>query len=372
MTIQHIETLIVGAGQSGLATAYHLRRAGCQVLVVDEADRIGDNWRRHYDSLTLFTPARYDGLPGLPFPSDDPWHFPGKDEVAAFLELYALTFDLPVRTGTRVHRIGAHPDGGFVVGIGTDQIICDNVVVATGTFGRTPYVPPFAAELAPEIRQLHSSQYHRPAQLTDGPTLVVGASHSGCDIALELAGERPTTLVGRDCGEMPVQWGSPQWRRMIPVAEFAFKHMLTRRTPMGRRLMPKVRQHGGPRLRVHRVDLQRAGVTWIDGRVTGVSAAGRPVVDGERNLDAANVVWCTGYRQVFDWIDLPVVADDGWPVEYRGVVESVPGLYFCGLSFQYSFSSMTLPGVDRDTTYVARRIAARSRPARKDRQPVVS
>ena len=364
MTAQHIETLVVGAGQAGLATAYHLRRLGRDCLVVEANDRIGDNWRCHYDSLRLYTPAKASGLPGLAFPGD-PWSFPGKDDVAGYLEQYALQHDLPVRTGTRVTGLTRDGGPGFVATVGADTLTCDNVVVATGTFGRTPYVPDAAAGLDPAIRQLHSSEYARPAQLAPGVTLVVGAAHSGCDIAYEVAAERPTILVGRDTGQIPVAWESRRLRLVLPVMFFAWRHVLTRRTPVGRRMMLHVRGHGGPMLRVKSRHLAARGVERIEARVVGVTD-GRPRLDDGRVLDVANVVWCTGFRQDFDWIDLPVVGTDGWPTEYRGVVETEPGLFFCGLAFQYSMSSTVLPGVGRDAEYLARRIAA---PARR-RVPV--
>lgn len=359
MTTQHIETLVVGAGQAGLATAYHLQRLGRECLVVEANERVGDNWRSHYDSLRLYTPARFCGLPGLAFPGD-PWSFPGKDDVADYLEQYALQLELPVRTGTRVTRLARGEGTGFVATVGADTLTCDDVVVATGTFGRAPYVPDAAVGLDPRIRQLHSSEYARPAQLAPGVTLVVGASHSGCDIAYEVAAERPTILVGRDTGQIPVSWDSPRLRLVLPVMIFMWRHVLTRRTPIGRRVMRHVREHGAPMVRVKREHLAARGVERIEGRVVGATE-GRPRLDDGRVLDVANVVWCTGFHQVFDWIDLPVLGEDGWPTEYRGVVETEPGLYFCGLAFQYSMSSTVLPGVGRDAEFLARRIVARER-----------
>ena len=174
MTTQHVETLIIGAGQAGLATAYQLQRLGHDSLIVDEAARIGDNWRRHYDSLTLFTPAYANSLDGLPYPGE-PWHFPTKDEFAEYLELYAVANSLPVRMQTRVERL-ADRDGGFVAAIGPDEITCDNVVVATGTFGRDPVVPALARELDARIHQIHSSEYRNPEQLEPGGVLVGAGS----------------------------------------------------------------------------------------------------------------------------------------------------------------------------------------------------
>jgi putative flavoprotein involved in K+ transport len=362
MATQHIETLIIGAGQAGLSTGYHLQRRGRQFLIVDGNERIGDNWREQWDSLRLYTPAKYNGLPGMRFPADR-WTFPGKEAVADFLESYALHFDLPVRMSTWVDRLEARPEGGFRATLNGSTVTCDNVVVATGTFGRTPHVPPFASDLDPAIRQLHSSEYRRPSQLQAGPVLVVGASHSGCDIAYELAEDRKTILVGRDCGQIPLRLESRRMRVAMPVLVFLARHVITRRTPIGRKALKKIRAHGGPMLRVKREDLAARNVERIESRVTGTKN-GLPVVGDDRVLEVANVVWCTGFRQVFnEWISLPVTKDDGWPDEYRGVVESVPGLYFCGLSFQYAFSSMVFPGVGRDAGYVAAQIARRTRTA---------
>jgi putative flavoprotein involved in K+ transport len=368
MTQQRIETLIVGAGQAGLATGYHLNRKGREFLVVDGNDRVGDNWRRHYDSLRLYTPAQYCSLPGMAFPAEK-HSFPSKDEVADFLETYALRFNLPVRLRTRIDRLTADPDGGFVAHIGPDTIHCDNVVIATGGFGRTPAVPAFADRLDPRIRQLHSSDYKRPSQLAEGPTLVVGASHSGCDLAYEIAPTHPTTLVGRDCGEIPVEWGSRKLKLVMPILVQVWKHVLTRRTPIGRKEMDEVRNHGGPMLRVKRHHLDERGVVRIEQRVEGV-ADGKPMLADGQVLDVANVIWCTGFKQVYDWVELPMLGEDGWPAEYRGVVESVPGLFFCGLAFQYAFSSMVFPGVGRDAAYVVDKIVSRAAARRTQAVPV--
>jgi putative flavoprotein involved in K+ transport len=240
--------------------------------------------------------------------------------------------------------------------VGADTISCDNVVIATGTFGRTPYVPSFAADLHPGITQLHSSQYRRPSQIPLGRVLVVGASHSGMDIAYELASTHSTLLCGRECGQIPVRLESRRAHAFLPVMVFVFKHVLTRRTPMGRKEMNEVRFHGGPSLRVKRVDLDARDVERDEARVVGVKN-GLPLLDGGRVVDVTSLVWCTGFQQIFDWIKLPIFGDDGWPIEYRGVVDAAPGVLFCGLSFQYAFSSMMWLGAGRDAEYVARQIS---------------
>ena len=358
MTAQHVETLIIGAGQAGLSTGYHLQRISRPFLIVDRNARLGDNWRAHYDSLRLYTPAKYSSLPGLAFPARDRWGYPGRDDVADYLERYAMHFDLPVRTSTAVGQLSGRADGGFVADLGADTITCDNVVVATGSFGRTPHVPALACQLDPAIRQLHSSGYRNPEQLQPGPVLVVGASHSGTDIAYELATARRTVVAGRDCGQIPVLWDSAKLRVVLPALVFLWRHILTRRTPIGRKEMQKVRAHGGPMIRVKRQDLARRGVERHTARVTGVRS-GLPALADGTVLDVRNIIWCTGFRQNFDWIDLPIAGGDGWPAEHRGVADMVAGLYFCGLSFQYSFGSMLFVGVGRDAEFIARHIAAR-------------
>ena len=351
-----VSTIIIGAGQAGLTTAHALAERGQDCLVLESNERVGEGWRQQYDSLKLYSPAGLDGLPGLPFPG--PKHsFPGKDEVAAYLQSYAEHFDLPVRLGVRVKRVSAN-ESGYRVRTNSGELHADNVVVATGTYGRAPSIPDCASELDPSILQLHSSEYRRPAQLAPGPVAVVGASHSGCDIAYELAATRPTTLVGRDCGQLPLNWQSRSIHLMMPLVVFAWRHVLTRRTPIGRKVMAETRQHGGPMLRVKREHLAQAGVVRSTARMAGMRD-GQPLLDDGTVLDVANVVWATGFRPQFDWIDLPILGDDGWPHEYRGISDAAPGLYFCGLAFQYAFASMVLPGVGRDAAYIAKHIVNR-------------
>lgn len=361
LPIHDIDTVVIGAGQAGLAAGYHLQRRGVPFVVVDGSPRIGDNWRHQWDSLRLYSPAQHDGLPGMPFPAPK-GSYPGKDQVGDYLEAYAHRFALPVRLDTRVRALDRDGDG-FVVTTSAGRLACRNVIVATGTFGRTPQVPNIAGELRPDILQLHSSQYRRPGQLRDGPVLVVGASHSGADIAYEVAASHPTILAGRDCGQIPPRLDSPAMRALFPVLLFVWFHVLTRRTPMGRKMAAHVRHHGGPMLRVKRADLQARGVERVTSRVDEVRD-GLPVVDGTPR-EVGTVVWATGFRQAFDWIHLPVFGDDGYPREERGVVADVPGLFFTGLSFQYAFSSMLIGGAGRDAAHVVDRVAARRQPPAK-------
>lgn len=349
------DTVIIGAGQAGLATGKLLADRERSFVILDALDRVGDNWRRHYDSLRLYNPAPLCSLPGLAFPGtmDD---YPTRDEVADYLERYAATFDLPVRTGVTVQGLRRVGDT-WQVDTGGHVIEADDVVVATGTFGK-PWTPPFAPELDPGIVQLHSSEYRNPSQLQPGPVLVVGAAHSGADIAYELAHHHDVVLAGRDTGEVPFRIETSRARRVWPVLSFVARKVLTIRTPIGRKVRPKIRAHGGPLIRYRTSDLVDVGVERVTDRVTGVEG-GRPVLGDGRVLDVANVVWCTGFQQDLTWIEPSVTDETGWPRERRGVATDVPGLYFMGLAFQYAFGSMLFVGVSQDAQHVVDHLTAR-------------
>ncbi len=353
---ERFETVIIGGGQAGLAAAYHLAKRGRPAVILDENERIGDAWRKRWDSLRLFTPAKYDGLPGFRFPARR-WSFPTKDEMADYLEAYATRFGLEVRTGVRIDRLFKE-DGRFVMTSGERRFEADNVIVATGA-ERTPRVPDFASELDSEIFQMHSADYVSPAQLRDGGVLVVGLGNSGAEIAYELIRTRPTWVAGKEYGEIPVPHGGVRARFVLPVIRFLGHRILTKGTPIGRRVGPKLALGGTPLIRVKTKDLVGAGVERV-ARVTG-TRTGVPLLEDDRVVDVANVVWCTGFRHDFPWIDLPVFGEDGQPLHNRGAVETEPGLYFMGLLFQYGASSDVLPGVGRDAAWIAKHVTQRGR-----------
>jgi len=363
---ERFDTVVVGGGQAGLATGYHLAKQGRSYVVLDAGERIGDSWRNRWPSLRLYSPARADGLPGMPFPAPKS-SFPSGREMADYLEEYATRLGLAVRTRVGVDRI-AREGETFVVSAGEQRFEASDVVVATGTFEK-PYLPAFADELDPGIRQLHSFAYRDPEQLGEGPVLVVGAAHSGADIALEVAqAGHETVLAGRDTGAIPFPLESRRARLLWPVLVFAWTRVLTMSTPAGRRMRTKVREHGGPLLRVRTADLERAGVERVYERVAGVED-GLPLLAGGRKLAVRNVVWATGFRSDYSWIDVPFDLEDGYPVQHRGAVPSSPGLYFVGLPFLHSFGSMLILGAGSDAERVVRHIVSRRRgEARSERR----
>jgi putative flavoprotein involved in K+ transport len=348
------DTIVIGGGQAGLSAGYHLAKRDMRLVILDENERVGDAWRKRWDSLRLFTPARFNGLPGLPFDAPK-WSFPTKDEMADYLEAYAERFSLPVRSGVRVESV-VEEEGRLVVSLGDERLEARNVVVATGAL-RVPKRPPFATELDPRVVQVHSADYRNPSQLQDGDVLVVGVGNSGAEIAYELAETRRCLLAGTSKGEIPVQHGSRRSRVAFRAIRFFGHNVLRTDTRIGRKFGPKVAAKGPPLIRRRESDLAAAGIERV-ARVAAIQD-GLPLLEDGRVLEVANVIWCTGFRTDFSWVDLPAFDDDGRPLHDRGVVDSVPGLYFAGLIFQYSLTSDVLPNGGRDAEYVVRHIAAR-------------
>ncbi|MFC5264748.1 flavin-containing monooxygenase [Kribbella qitaiheensis] len=356
---ERFETVVIGGGQAGLAVGYYLAKQDQSFVILDAGERIGDAWRKRWDSLRVFTPARYDGLPGWSFPAPG-WSYPTKDEVAEYLESYATRFRLPVRTGTRVDGLWRENDR-YVVTSGLSRYYADNVVVAAGGY-QAPRIPAFAAELDREILQLHSSQYRNPSQLRQGSVLVVGAGNSGAEIAVEASADHQTWLAGRDTGQEPLRAGALLDRFLTPPFWFLLSHVLTVRTPIGRKARDQLSNRGLPLARVRRRDLTRAEIERLP-RVTAVRD-GLPLTADGRVHDVGNVIWCTGFIPAFHWIDLPVFDQDGKPNHTRGVVPSHPGLYFTGLFFLSTAASPLIGGTPRDARYITNHLARRPKPAK--------
>jgi putative flavoprotein involved in K+ transport len=359
---ERAETVIVGGGQAGLAVGYHLARRDRPCVILDAGLRTGDSWRRRWDSLRLFTPARYSGLPGLPFPAPA-WSFPTRDEVADYLEAYAARFELPVRNGIRVDRL-AWEGGRFLVTAGDRRWVADQVVVASGAYQRQR-IPAFAAELDPGIVQLDTSRYRNPSQLRPGGVLVVGAGNSGAEIAHEVAAAHPTWLSGPDTGHIPVRTGGRWDRLLTPPFWWLISRVLTEDTPVGRKVRPKALVTPAPLERVRPKELAAAGVERVP-RTVGVRG-GLPLLEDGRVMEVANLIWCTGSRPEFGWIDLAIFGQDGLPLHDRGLIASRPGLYFVGLWFLSGFTSSLLGGVGRDAERIADHIARSSKVPSPDR-----
>jgi putative flavoprotein involved in K+ transport len=353
---EHHDTIVIGGGQAGLAAGYHLGRRRRDYLILDASPRVGDAWRNRWDSLRLFTPARFNSLPGQRFPAH-PHHFPTKDEMAAYLEEYARGFDLPVRSGARVTRL-ARENGGYIIEAGRDRYEAKNVIVAMANYQR-PWRPPFAAELDTSIRQVHSAEYRNPAQLRPGRVLIVGAGNSAAEIAKELAPRHDITISGRNTGQLPFRVDSRLGLSfLVPLTlRGLFLSVLNVSTIIGRKARPMIVKRGGPLIRVKRQHLMAAGVTFV-GRMAAVRE-GRPLLDDGRALDVENVVWCTGYRPGFEqWIDLPIHGEHE-PRHHAGIVHDHPGLYFLGLEFLRSLSSVMVHGVGRDAEHIVRALHGR-------------
>jgi putative flavoprotein involved in K+ transport len=341
-------TIIIGAGQAGLAAGYHLSIAGEDFVIIDVVRSVGDSWRQRWDSLRLFTPSQYDGLPGYPFPLLR-GTYPSKDEMADYLEEYAVRFKLPVRLGEKVNRLsGIQP--GFELTTNKGILTCNRVIVATGT-NPQPRIPEFSKDIDESIYQIHSSQYINPDSLPSGKVLVVGAGTSGMEIAIELAGSRPTQISGHPTFHIP----EPVFRYAGRLYWWFACNILTASTPIGRKAKKSILKGGGPLVNVSVEDLIPAGVENVP-RVAGVKN-GQPLLEDGRVADVSSIVWATGYKPDFSWIDLKITDENtGWPVTNRGVSPDIKGLYFMGMLFQYGLTSGLVGGVGRDAAYVVKNI----------------
>jgi putative flavoprotein involved in K+ transport len=340
MTSERVKVLVVGAGQAGLTAGYFLSRAGLPFRILDAESRVGDAWRRRWDSLELFTAARYSALPELAFPGD-PERFPGKDEVADYLEQYARTFALPVRPDSRATAL-ERSTGGYRVTTPTATYEADQVIVATGAYQR-PYVPRVAERLDPTVTQLHSADYRNPQQLPAGRVLVVGAANSGAQIAEDLAashrvhlsrGTRLPRLPRRLLGKS-LHW----WAERLGLMTAPLEGSLRGRTQRGDLLigtsLRQLARHRGVELVARTVDADGRSVRLQDGRT----------------LDVDSVVWATGYHPDYGWIKLSIFDEHGEPRHHRGVTDAA-GLYFLGMHRQYSRGSSLIYWVKEDAAYI--------------------
>ena len=353
---EKFKVIVIGAGQAGLSAGYFLQKHKIPFVILDANKRIGDSWRNRWDSLHLFTPAKFDSLPGLSFPTP-PNYFPTKDEMADYLENYAAHFNLPVKTGIRVDSL-SREGKIYCIKAGRHHFHAEHVIVAMSNY-QSPKIPSFAKELNPDIVQIHSFDYRNQSQLKDGGVLVVGAGNSGAEIALEsVKNDHQVWLSGRDTGHIPFKIESTFAKIILVrlVIRFLFHRILTINTPIGRKARPKIISQGGPLIRIKPKELETAGIERVP-KVAGVKN-GLPMLENQNILNVKNVVWCTGFSPSFSWIDIPIYKGRELSNE-RGIVKKEPGLYFVGLHFLYSLSSAMVHGVSRDAEFIAGAVANR-------------
>jgi putative flavoprotein involved in K+ transport len=345
-----LDVLVIGAGQAGLAVAYHFRQAGLRFLVVDADAEVGAAWRKRWDSLTLFTPAQYDALPGMAFPAPGDT-YPTAADVADYLQSYADRFELPILLNTRVTRLGRDGEG-FAVDTNRGLLHARQVVVATGPF-QTPIVPAISADLGNGVRQLHSTEYRNPDQIDPGPVVVAGAGNSGRQIAFELAAMHEVTLaVGTEAMQLP--------QRMLGRDLFWWlvKTRLLDRTADSRAAR-RMRARGDLVIGSPLVELREAGV-HIRPRLTA-AYGDRVTFADQTQARPVTVIWATGFRSDYSWIDIPGVTtapgtENG--IEHVRGITRVPGLTFIGLPWQYTRGSALLGFVKRDAEWLAEHINA--------------
>lgn len=342
------DVLVIGAGQAGLTVGYHLQEAGLRFLIVDAADRVGSAWMQRWESLVLFTPRRYNAMPGLPF-DGDPDREATRDEVIDYLHRYATELGLPVELNNPVNALH-HRNGRYAAELPGRTILADQVIVATGPFQR-PRIPAFASSVASDVYQTHSTGYQRPSDVPPGRVVVVGGGNTGYQIAEELAADHEVVLaVGARQTPLPLRLLGRQifwWLTKLGVLGVSVESRL------GRRLSGRETLIGSsPR------KAKRRGIAL---RPRVVAASGRTLRFADSTeTDADAIIWATGYESDYSWIDLPVLDERGRVVHRRGVTDQ-PGLYFLGLQWQYTRGSALLGFVSEDANYIAERVDGRRR-----------
>jgi len=344
---RHQDVVVIGAGQAGLAIGFYLAREGRRFVILDGADAIGAVWRSRWDSLVLFTPRRYSGLPGLAFPGD-PDGYPTRDEVITYLTAYAAEFELPIELGSRVRSL-TRQGGPFLVELESGDIEANQVVVATGPF-QTPRVPDFAGRLAPEVFQTHSAAYRNRGGIPGGTVLVVGGGNTGFQIAQELSATHrihlsvggrqmplPQRVLGRD-----LFWWLVTTTLFKTTVDSRLGQKLSRRDALIGSSPRAIRRHG----------------VVLEPRATAASGRTITFADGS-TLEVDAVIWATGFGLDHSWIDLPLADPEGRIRQRRGVTVT-EGLYFLGLPWQHTRGSALLGWVSEDAAYLAQRIGAQA------------
>ncbi|WP_066055034.1 flavin-containing monooxygenase [Robertmurraya korlensis] len=340
------DVLVVGAGQAGLAMGYYLKKSKRSFLILDQSSVIGESWRKRYDSLTLFTPRIYSSLPGLILEGNQE-SYPTKNEISEYLSLYAKTFSLPVQLNTYIMKL-EEKDYSYVLTTNKGEFRARNVVVATGPFQK-PIIPEFYKNLLKGIMQLHSSKYKNPSQLKEGITLVVGGGNSGAQIAAEIAEDRnvylsvghPLRFLPQDIGTKSIFWWFDKLGVLkVNVNSKIGKYLKNMPDPIfGFELKEKIKQ-GKVTIKPRVMSAQGSQVAFDDGSLLKVN----------------NIIWSTGFKADYSWIDIPSIFDNnGLPIHERGVT-SKKGLFFLGMPWQYRKGSAILQGVGMDARYISNKL----------------
>jgi putative flavoprotein involved in K+ transport len=343
---ERLEVAVIGGSQAGLAMAYYLAQQGRRFVIFERGDSVARAWRQRWDSLKLFTPRGYSALPGLPFPGD-PDDYPTRDEVIVYLEQYAETFEFPIELNSEVRRL-SREDDRFALDIDGRKVAADQVVVATGPF-QTPYIPKLAANLDSEVWQAHSTGYRRPTDLPEGTVLVVGGGNTGFQIAKELSATHKVLLsVGSKQKPLPQRLAGRDLFWWLTKTGLIHKTVESR---LGQRLKNRDTLIGSSTR-----ELKRRYAVELKPRASAASGRTVTFADGsEVEVDA--VIWATGYRPDYSWVDLPILDSNGRLRHGRGVTD-VPGLFFLGLTWQWTRGSALIGWVKDDAAFLAERIEA--------------
>ncbi|WP_339240319.1 NAD(P)/FAD-dependent oxidoreductase [Paenibacillus sp. FSL R5-0517] len=345
------DALVIGAGQAGLAAGYYLQRSGLTFVIVDAASSVGESWRKRYDSLRLFTPRMYDGLPGMPLGGNEN-DLPSKDEIADYFESYAKQMHLPIKLNCLISRLSKQ-DEVYYAETNDEIIEARNIIVATGPF-QTPNVPSFAKSLSESVIQLHSSEYRNSSQLLPGTTVVVGGGNSGAQIAVELAADeqqmvyisiarnitfRPLHIMKRSIfwyfEKLGILRASAdrmvgKWLRNQPeyVYGYALKELMTQ----------------------GKVNMRPRAINAIDDRILYEDGS-------ETRID--NMIWATGFKRNDSWIDIHTAFDSKGEMIHERGVSPVAGLYYVGLPWQTSRGSALLGWVKYDAQKIISHVIQR-------------
>jgi putative flavoprotein involved in K+ transport len=341
------DVIIIGAGQAGLSMGYYLKQTNLSFLILDKGESIGEVWKNRYDSLELFTPCAYSSLPGLQLegPQNE---YPTKDDIANYLSTYAYRFKLPVKLKIVVQEIHKTESGGFRITTDKEGFTAKNVVIATGAFQK-PHFPEFRNTLSDDVLQLHSSQYKNFKQLRDGPVLVVGGGNSGSQIAVELSKDRKTYLsVSHKIKFVP--------QDIMNRSIFSWLDKLgIYRANVNSKMGQFLKKQPDPIFGFELKSLIRDGKVIVKPRTISIHND-HFVFEDNSEVHVNNVIWSTGFRSDYTWIDIAEVFDENnQPLHQRGIT-SVKGLYFLGLPWQSSRGSALLQGVGADAEYLLNNI----------------